>query len=262
MRRDDNTQDERLARAEFYDASWDRWQDMIRYSPAPRLRREKALGWLREHRPGTVLDVGCGNGELLSEVQRVLPGARLTGADISPAVVAANAARFPGMAFTVMNLDEDTAAPMERHDAVVCMEVVEHCLDPEAALGRLAALTGRVLVLSVPCGPLFALDRQVGHTRHFAPADIVPVLERAGLRVELAQRWGFPFFNLYKHAINLRPQAMAEAFLSDKPYSAGQKLLASAALAAFRLCLPWWGYQLFVVARRETSGKASAGTTK
>lgn len=262
MRQHENTPRERLARADFYDQSWERWEDMIRYSPAPRLRREKALGWLREYRPGSILDVGCGNGEFLSEARRVLPEATLTGADISPAVVASNAARFHGMAFTVMNLDEDSSLMPERHDAVVCMEVVEHCLDPQVALSRLAALTGRVLILSVPCGPLFPIDRQVGHTRHFAPGDLVPALERGGLRVVLAQSWGFPFFNLYKHAINLRPQAMADAFLSDRPYTAGQKLLATAVLTAFRLCLPWWGYQLFVVACREDTGSSSAGATK
>ncbi|MFP5223870.1 MAG: hypothetical protein ACLGSA_16385 [Acidobacteriota bacterium] len=111
-------------------------------------------------------------------------------------------------------------------------------------------MTAGRLFVTVPCGPVFPIDKNVGHVRHFEPADIAGPLERAGLRVQRAMKWGFPFFNLYKHAINVRPESMSQAFLSSKRYSAGQKFLSQAVYAAFRLSLPWFGYQLFVTARR------------
>lgn len=80
-------------KADFYDKELGKWSDMFRYSPAPRLRRSMAMQWLRRLRPGTLLDVGCGNGEFLQQVRRSWPHMRLTGVDISPAVIAANAAR-------------------------------------------------------------------------------------------------------------------------------------------------------------------------
>lgn len=240
--------DPRSTLGAFYDAKWEEWNDMIRHSPAPRIRREKILAWMKAQRPATVLDVGCGNAEFLVEAVRRMPGAAFCGADISGAAVEKNRERFPGAEFFELDLDGQTLP--RRFDAVACMEVVEHCQDYRTAIARLADMTGGRLYLTVPCGPVFEIDRRVGHTRHFSAEEIRSALTDAGLTVETLQCWGFPFFNLYKHAINWNPDAMSEAFLSTKTYGPKQKLLAWGTYLAFRLCLPWGGYQLFAVARR------------
>ncbi|WP_224959692.1 class I SAM-dependent methyltransferase [Geomonas subterranea] len=234
----------------FYDAAWDKWNDMIRYSPAPRFRRTRILSWVRElAAPRTLLDVGCGNGEFLLQASRELQGTEFAGADVSPAVIEANRAQLPGMNFATLDLNREELPG--RYDVVTCMEVVEHCADHREAIARLAAMTGQWLFVTVPCGPLFEIDRRVGHTRHFSPGEIREALEAAGLTVVRCQAWGFPFFNLYKHLINLNPDLACAAFLESGSYSAAQKLLASLVYVSFRLSLPFGGYQLLVAARRR-----------
>jgi len=236
-------------RHSFYNGVWKEWDNMIRYSPAPRIRRDKVISWLLEASPRTVLDVGCGNGEFLLDVHRSMPQVKLAGADISSAVIEANRAKTSNIDFVKIDLDSESLS--QTFDTVVCMEVVEHCRDHRAAIKRLADMTEKYLFLTVPCGPVFEIDCRVGHQRHFRSEEIVEALAKEDLKVIKMQEWGFPFFNLYKHAINLRPDAFSDTFLSQRPYGFMQKVIASLTYAAFKLCLPKWGYQLFVMAGRE-----------
>lgn len=233
----------------FYDRAWSEWDDMARYSPAPRIRRRVILDWLRGLPIHSLLDVGCGNGIFLAEAKERLRTPRIAGADLSAQVIESNRKALPGLEFSVLDLDRE--ALDERFDAVVCMELIEHCVDPQVALDHLAAMTGKWLLLSVPCGPVFAIDRQVGHHRHFRADEIRAMLGKAGLEVMRLQEWGFPFFNLYKHLINLWPEKTCQAFLSTQGYGPGQKMVSELLYQLFRLNLPRAGYQLFAMAKRS-----------
>lgn len=239
--------------SEFYDKAWENWNDMIRYSPAPRIRRTRILSWIRNIPFESLLDVGCGNGEFLKEVNDEYPGKRLTGADISGAVIEKNRIIMPEFDFCVFDLNHDL--PARRYQIVVCMEVIEHCDDYEGAIKRLAEMTEKYLFITVPCGPVFEIDSMVGHKRHFHGDEIKSSLEMSGLKVIKLQRWGFPFFNLYKHLININPHGMSKSFLSSEKYTWKQKLLASVTYAAFSICMGCGGYQLFIMAGKDDSYK-------
>lgn len=232
----------------FYDAAWDKWDNMIRYSPAPRIRRDKLISWISKIAPKSLLDVGCGNGEFLLDVNQLMPAIKLTGADISNNVIESNRARIQGMIFNELDINSEKL--QSRFDVVVCMEVLEHCSDYRVVMQRLAAMTEKWLLITVPCGPLFVIDRRVGHVRHFKPEEIVEALTNVGLHVIKLQQWGFPFFNIYKHVINVWPDKMCESFLSEQEYGLKQKMLSYLTYAAFKLCLSKWGYQMFVMAVR------------
>jgi len=238
----------------FYDQAWENWNDMIRFSPAPRVRREKLRSWIRRLPAQSLLDAGCGNAQFLSEMAADRGGLQLAGADISPAVIAENRKQFPQMEF--FELDIDGHSLPRRFDVVVCMEVLEHCPDPHRALTALARMTGKWLLLTVPCGPVFEIDRRCGHVRHFSCHQMREALVAAGLKAERIEAWGFPFYNLYKHAINLWPDRICRSFLSARTYGWRERLIARATYCAFRLCLPFRGYQMFVLASK-TPGAAN-----
>ena len=242
-------QEQYLNKGSFYDSQWKEWNDMIQYSPAPRFRRTKIISWLKKLSVGSLLDVGCGNGEFLLEIQKAIPKVQLTGADVAAELLTSNRLRMPELRFDILNIEKDILP--ERYDAIVCMEVIEHCTDYQAVIGRLAKMANQWLLLTVPCGPLFEIDRRVGHVKHFNPEEIRQALSKAGMKTIKLQCWGFPFFNLYKHIINLAPDMMSQSFLSARGYSRRQKALSSATYAAFRLSMPRWGYQLFVLATQN-----------
>ena len=136
----------------FYDQAWYKWGEMIKYSPAPRTRRRKVLSWIRDLNPQSVLDMGCGNGLFLSELKTVSPKVKLYGADISSRAIELNKETMPEADFFLMDLENHNLD--RQFDAVVCMELIEHC-GSKKALANLAAMTGKSLIITAPCGPYF-----------------------------------------------------------------------------------------------------------
>ncbi len=238
-----------------YDDSWDKWGDMIRFSPAPRHRRRIALRLLRSYAPGAgaLHDIGCGNGIFLSQVRREFPDLRLHGSDISENVIRQNARQFPDMTFSTLDLCVKQN-PSEEFDIITCMEVLEHVPDLELALKHIQAmlLPGGILIVSVPAGPIRPIDKMMGHFQHFPKAE---AFSSQKMDVLKQLRWGFPFFNLYKWAINLRPEAMNEAF-AETIYSPWQKFLGTAVYGLFFLNADFGGEQLFAVLQKKPESRA------
>lgn len=99
----------------------------------------------------TVAEVGSGTGYLLRLIHRRAPSARLSGFDSYREITALARHLCPQAAFSERDLFD--LEPMT-FDVVVCMEVLEHLVDPEEALARLLAMVapGGALVLTVPDG--------------------------------------------------------------------------------------------------------------
>ena len=94
----------------------------------------------------TVLDVGCGRGDLCAAA--AARGARPTGVDLADGMVAAAREAHPGLAFRVGDAEELPFAPAA-FDAVLAAFVVNHLPHPERAASewrRVLAPGGRVAV--------------------------------------------------------------------------------------------------------------------
>jgi SAM-dependent methyltransferase/glycosyltransferase involved in cell wall biosynthesis len=102
-----------------------------------------------------ILDAGCGEGACAVAIAGELPGCHVTGVDIDPASVRAclrMARRLPrnGVSF---ELADATMLPfVDRFDAAVCVDVLEHVQRDEKLLGSIlrALKPGGRLVLHVP----------------------------------------------------------------------------------------------------------------
>lgn len=104
---------------------------------------------------GKVLDYGCGDGTFLALLAES-PGAPATavGVEIQDAVVEDCRRRFIGHPTLRFGLVEDLRRPGEAasYDAIYCMEVLEHVVDPDPLLAEFEQLLapGGALVISVP----------------------------------------------------------------------------------------------------------------
>ena len=98
----------------------------------------------------TALDVGCGAGLLAEPVARL--GAKVTGIDATPAVIAVAREHAATMALDIDYRVGDVQELEGQFDLVTCMEVIEHVAEPAAfvkALAKRLAPDG-LLIMSTP----------------------------------------------------------------------------------------------------------------
>ncbi|MBI3271238.1 MAG: class I SAM-dependent methyltransferase [Planctomycetes bacterium] len=226
---------------------WKLWTDMVRYYPSAVHRRRLIAKWAAPLQPRTVLDVGCGPGYLLDVLHVAFPQASMTGADCAAEVLERNRTYRPWCRFEVIDLGKGRVPG--RFELVVCSEVLEHVTEGESALTNLVEMTGRYLLLTVPAGPLYALEAGFGHHRHYQLAPLCAGLEALGLRIVRATAWGFPWMTLFKRMANLRPQSTLDSFGAGS-WSWPKRALGALLTWLFYLNLPGRGPQLLVLAER------------
>ena len=227
---------------------------MQRYSPAPRHRRRLILELLDDIPFKSVLDVGCGRGMLLNMIDKK-HDVNLAGSDISKVALDLNARDYPNISFFQLNIMEEALS--ERFDVVICSEVLEHLQDYREPLHNLLEMTSRYLIATVPVCPLFQSDINMGHMRHFEGQELREVIESQGFSILCSLKWGYPFFNAYKHALNGVGSTMIhEAFARTDDYGFKQKFVCQLLYYLFFMNFKSHpkGYQLLIVA--EKSGNA------
>lgn len=214
-----------------YDRIWGQMSDYIRYNPGARHRRRHIFALLEGLPFDSLLDVGCGNGELLRLIDARFPGRRLSGIDLSAAVVAQNQQSLPHMQFATCNIENEAiaqeAGPV---DVIVCSEVLEHLDHPDVAMKTLALALkpGGHAIITCPSGKVFATERHFGHVHHPRPNDLRRLAQDAGLRVETLWNWGFPTYALTKWATNMNPDFALKSFAGEKPYRLPQIAVSTA----------------------------------
>lgn len=165
-------------------------------------KAEKVREMLAANRlqPASIVDVGCGAGIVLSELQHHYPEARLAGFDIAP-----DAERFweaPRARGIELTVGDFTALPAAVCDVLLVLDVVEHLQDPFAFLARIRGRARHCLfhfpldlsALSVLREtPLLHVRHKVGHVHYYTRSLALALLEDCGYRVIDARYTGAAF---------------------------------------------------------------------
>lgn len=141
---------------------------------------------IRESGARDIHEVGCGEGLLALELAR--GGLRVRGSDFSRQVIDVareNAReRDADVGFAVTPIGELTPE-RDAAELVVCCEVLEHLVDPDAGMRHLAALASPHLLVSVPREPIWRilnlargrywadLGNTPGHLQHWSRGSFV-----------------------------------------------------------------------------------------
>jgi 2-polyprenyl-3-methyl-5-hydroxy-6-metoxy-1,4-benzoquinol methylase len=154
--------------------------------------------------PGSVLDIGCGEGVLTERWATRLGSGRVVGVDLDdPKLRSEWATRTRG------NLEFRTTAgrrlefATDEFDLVAAIEALEHIPQPELTIAEMARVARRSLLVSVPREPLWRilnvargayvreLGNTPGHVNHWSQRAFVRELARYGEVVEA--RTPFPW---------------------------------------------------------------------
>lgn len=245
---------------------------VVARSPRYWLRRQLAIRTLKSMRRGSVLDIGCGTGDLLVALAR--HGYHGVGLEISP-TVADIARRTVGSVSDQFQIILDPGRlDGSLFDYVCAFEVLEHLENDLEELREWIRWLrpGGTFLASIPAHIRLwtAADEAVGHHRRYERDEVERLFIGAGLAPEAIWSYGFPLTSLTRrfrslHATAVRPPgdkrsrtlASATASTARAPLVVGALLHVVALLGhAAQLCFlrTDLGDGYFVVARREAGG--------
>jgi SAM-dependent methyltransferase len=189
-------EDPATALVRFYDEAYSRTP-----AEAERYAAWRALGALgkADHvialcgragvRPRRTLEVGCGDGAVLSELHSRGFGGRLAGVEITDAAVAIAATRA-GIEVVERYDGHRLAAADQTYDLGIVSHVLEHVEEPAELLAEVARAC-RVVVVEVPLEANLSARRagkrehaaEVGHLQRLDRAAARAIVARAGLQI-------------------------------------------------------------------------------
>ncbi len=138
----------------------------------------------------TICEVGCGTGDILLNLEREFPDARLTGYEISP--LAFERAQKKTSNRTSFHLEDVTKLQSLSFDVVLAIDVFEHVEDYISFLKSLKRI-GRATIFHIPLdlsvqsvlrsSPIMRQREGVGHIHYFYKNTALATLEDCGYRI-------------------------------------------------------------------------------
>jgi 2-polyprenyl-3-methyl-5-hydroxy-6-metoxy-1,4-benzoquinol methylase len=147
--------------------------------------------------PGSLVDVGCGEGILTHRWAQRLGDRRVVGIDLEdPAIQAEWAKRqAPNLEYRITKAENMPFADGE-FEVATAIEVLEHVPDPRHTIGEMARVASKWLLVSVPREPLWRalnvargayvkdLGNTPGHVNHWSKRSFVAMASEVGEVVE------------------------------------------------------------------------------
>lgn len=238
---------------EYYEAASAARDDYWRYMAAPRARVSRITKGVRELMPPSLLDLGCGNGQLLDDLCRAFPNMHLAGLDLSSRQIEENRARAPRIEWLQGDLQRSLTTATRYH-CITASEVIEHLDDPAMLLANAYSFAenGAHLIVTTQSGPVRETERRVGHVRHFTAPELTQLLDESGWLPLRVWNEGFPFHDLSKWWANRDAEASMARFGGSERYGLRERAICFALRAAFRLNSRRRGAQLYALAKKRS----------
>lgn len=262
-----NTKDGNLNDVYDWDTHWSVYDENTRNNPAQKFRFRLINKILKQIQGSVLVDIGCGQGDLLQYLSDAYPEKTFCGFELSPSGVKATQIKVPSADVKMLDLFHKDAVKMlsaVKADIATCSEVLEHVPDPREFLVRAKAtiVHGGYFVATVPGGPRTPFDIEIGHLQHFSKRSICKLFEDAGFESIEVSRAGFPFFNLYKVIVMARGKKVKNDYEGKTTVAFRVALWIFGVLFRLNKRDSAIGWQLVVKARKPLSVSAVVGSAE
>ena len=143
------------------------------------------------------LDFGCGKGLLLSEILKVNPDLKATGADVSETGIKFAKKALPSAKFILIKEGEKLPFKTNSFDFILAADVLEHVYDTDLIFSELARILkpGGKIFISVPYHGMFKniiitligfdfyFDPKQPHIRFFTKNNLFKIVKEKGLKI-------------------------------------------------------------------------------
>lgn len=177
-------------------------------------RRRAELMFLGGSRPGTLLDVGCGDGTFLARMRD--RGWSVTGLDFDP-VAARTARERHGLEVHVGTIEQAFSGRRALYDVITASHVIEHVPEPAAFLAQCRALLrpGGRLVLKTPNARSYGARRYGAAWRGLEPPRHLHIFTAPSL-TSCARKAGFAVSSCFTSAAGADGILVASRFIARR----------------------------------------------
>lgn len=247
-----------------WEMHWENLHSATNYEPARKWRRGLIIKSLCLRGNERILDLGAGKGDLIRDLERISSNFEFGATEFSETglnmIKSANSELISAKVNLEIGIDSaqrDLLMSGGNWDIVVCSEVLEHLDSTSRALSTIRELSdpNTQIVITVPAGPMAAVDKAFGHRRHYSKRELREMLEFEGFKVQRLECLGFPFFNLYRIGLLIRGKRILNSIQKMSQSNPGviSKLLLNIFSWLFRLNFKKGnlGWQLIAVCRKN-----------
>lgn len=196
-----------------WETHWENLHSATNYEPARKWRRGLIIKSLCLRGNERILDLGAGKGDLIRDLEGISSNFEFGATEFSETglnmIKSANSELISAKVNLEIGIDSaqrDLLMSGGNWNIVICSEVLEHLDSTSRALATIRELSDSdtQIVITVPAGPMAAVDKAFGHRRHYTKLELKDLLEFEGFKVQRLECLGFPFFNLYRLGLLIR----------------------------------------------------------
>lgn len=150
-------------------------------------------------RPQSLLEIGCGTGAILQELQRRNIGGELFGIDYSKTAIDYATSASQGIEYCCADVTAPWSLARNNFDVIVVSHVLEHLEKPKEFLRSLRNISFGLLIAEVPLEDLMAAriknlfrNRRMngaGHVQFFTARSFVALLASAGFEIKAHRQY-------------------------------------------------------------------------
>jgi ubiquinone/menaquinone biosynthesis C-methylase UbiE len=197
------------------------WKETASVGPSSLSRYRIIVKLLKKHNfQGDLLDIGCGTGTLLMQIQKKMHFQHVEGSDFSQEALKLSKEKadfvFQADLNNIESFNDKT------YDSIVCSEVLEHIDNDSLAIQNLRTLlkfNGKVLI-TVPYSEKYWSEHDdfSGHVRRYQLDELLNKFENAGFENVEYFIWGGAFYSLYHNFLmKTHPQKIMNTKSTQKP---------------------------------------------